>query len=310
MHDKQTGGGPYAIELRGLTKHFGRRVAIEDLSMRVRYGQIQGLAGANGGGKSTSLRVLCGLLAPDSGTAHVLGYALPSQGARVRQLVGYLPQRNWLYSALSVRENLLFRAAVFGLKSPSRAADLQIHAFGLNAFAGNAVATLSGGRTRLVELAAVLIHQPRVLLLDEPTVGLDPAARQVIWRRLASLAAQGVAIVLSTHDLAEAQYCSHLILLSEGRVKVQGAPHQIPNQLDASAIIVAGHTSALVMESLPPGLVLAAYPHGNSLRLVIARKFLAEIENRLGSLGCLSERASLTLEDAAFAVAHRAGGLG
>jgi len=309
MLDKQT-GGPYAIEVRGLTKRFGQRVAIEDLSMYVRYGQIQGLAGANGGGKSTSLRVLSGLLAPDSGSAHVLGHALPSQGTRVRQLVGYLPQRNWLYSALSVRENLLFRAAVFDLKSPSRAAELQIDAFGLNAYASNAVATLSGGYTRLVELAAVLIHQPRVLLLDEPTTGLDPAARQVIWRRLASLAAQGTAIVLSTHDLAEAQYCSHLILLSEGRIKVQGAPHEIPNQLDAAAILVAGHQSAMVMESLPPWLVMAAYPHGNSLRLVIARKCVADIENRLGCLGCLTERTNLTLEDAALAVAHRGGGLG
>ena len=309
MLDKQT-GGPYAIEVRGLTKHFGQRVAIEDLSMHVRYGQIQGLAGANGGGKSTSLRVLCGLLAPDSGSAHVLGYALPSQGARVRQLVGYLPQRNWLYSSLSVRENLLFRAAVFDLKSPSRAAELQIDAFGLNAYASNAVGTLSGGYTRLVELAAVMIHQPRVLLLDEPTTGLDPAARQVIWRRLASLAAQGTAIVLSTHDLAEAQYCSHLILLSEGRIKVQGAPHEIPNQLDAAAILVAGHQSAVVMESLPQWLVMAAYPHGNSLRLVFARKHLADMENRLGSLGCLTERTSLTLEDAALAVTHRAGALG
>src|SRR5690242_21586865 len=108
MLEKLT-GMLYAIEVRGLTKHFGQHVSIEDLSMRVRYGQIQGLAGANGGGKSTSLRILSGLLAPDSGTAHVLGYALPGQGARVRQLVGYLPQRNWLYSALSVRENLLFR---------------------------------------------------------------------------------------------------------------------------------------------------------------------------------------------------------
>ncbi|MBS0417726.1 MAG: ABC transporter ATP-binding protein [Proteobacteria bacterium] len=308
MFDKQT-DGPYAIEVRALTKRFGQRVAIEDLCMHVRHGQIQGLAGANGGGKSTSLRVLSGLLEPDSGTAHVLGYELPSQEARVRRSIGYLPQRNWLYAALSVRENLVFRATVFGLKSPSRVAEQQIEAFGLNAYASNAVATLSGGRTRLVELAAVLIHQPRVLLLDEPTAGLDPAARQVIWRRLASLAAQGAAIVLSTHDLAEAQFCSHLILMSEGRTEVQGAPHEIPNQLDASAIVVSGLQSAVVMESLPPGLMMAAYPHGNNLRLVIARKCLAEVENRLGSLGCLTERTSLTLEDAALVVAHRGRGL-
>ncbi len=309
MLEKLT-GMPYAIEVRGLTKHFGQHVAIEDLSMRVRYGQIQGLAGANGGGKSTSLRLLSGLLAPDSGTAHVLDYTLPREMARVRQAVGYLPQRNWLYSALSVRENLRFRAAVFGLKSPLRVAERQIEAFGLDAHASKSVARLSGGWTRLVELAAVLIHQPRVLLLDEPTAGLDPAARQVIWRRLVSLAAQGTAIVLSTHDLAEAQRCSQLILLSEGRIKAQGAPHEIPNQLEAAAIVVAGPQSVAVMESLPPWLVMAAYPHGNRLRLVIARKCLAEIEGRLASLGCLTQRTTLTLEDAALAVAHGGGRLG
>jgi ABC-2 type transport system ATP-binding protein len=306
MPEKPT-GLPFAIEARGLTKRFGQRVAIENLTLDVRHGQICGLAGANGGGKSTSLRLLAGLLAPDGGNADVLGYALPDEMGRVRQAVGYLPQRNWLYSALSVRENLRFRAAVFGVKSPLRAADLQIDAFGLSAFASTAVAKLSGGWTRLVELAAVLIHRPRVLLLDEPTAGLDPAARQDIWRRLTSLAAQGAAILLSTHDLAEAQRCAHLILLSEGSVKARGAPQDIPNQLEASVLVVSGHEFLPVLESLPPWLLLAAYPHGNRLRLVIAREQLGEVEDRLASLGCLKQRANLSLEDAALAVAHRRG---
>jgi len=298
---------PLAIEVRGLAKRFGPRVAIDDLSMQLRYGEICGLAGANGGGKSTSLRLLAGLLAPDAGTAHVLGYSLPQEMGRVRQAVGYLPQRNWLYSALSVRENLRFRAAVFGLKAPGRATELQIEAFGLDAFATTPVGYLSGGWTRLVELAAVLIHRPRVLLLDEPTAGLDPAARQEIWRRLTSLAAQGTAILFSTHDLAEAQRCSDLILLSEGRVKAQGAPQDIPNKLQASVLVVGGQESLSLLGSLPSWLFLAAYPQGNRLRLVIARKQLAEVEDRLTSLGCLTQRANLTLEDAALAVAHRGG---
>src|SRR5262249_24276035 len=154
---------------------------------------------------------LAGLLAPDAGSARVLGHALPREMKRVRHAVGYLPQRNWLYGALSVRENLRFRAAVFGLVSPSRVADQQIDAFGLNAFATQSVGQLSGGWMRRVELAAVLIHAPRVLLLDEPTAGLDAEARRDIWRRLTSLAEQGTAILLSTHDRAEAQLCSHLI---------------------------------------------------------------------------------------------------
>lgn len=222
---------PFAIDVRGLTKRFGQRVAVENLSLRVRHGEICGLAGANGGGKSTSLRVLAGLLVADEGNGAVLGHTLPGEMSRLRKAIGYLPQRNWLYSTLSVRENLRFRAAVFGMKSPLRAADLQINAFGLNSIASEPVAKLSGGRTRLVELAAVLIHEPRVLVLDEPTAGLDPAARQDIWRTLTSLAAQGTAIVFSTHDPAEMRRCSHLVLLSEGRVKARGAPQDISEQI-------------------------------------------------------------------------------
>jgi len=221
---------PFAIETTGLTKRLGARLALENLTLGVRYGQICGLAGANGGGKSTALRLLAGLLTPDAGDAQVLGYCLPGQMERVRHAVGYLPQRNWLYSTLSVRENLRFRAAVFGLESPLRAADRQIEAFGLDAFAAQAAGKLSGGWARLVELAAVLIHRPRVLLLDEPTVGLDPAARRDIWRRLTALADQGAAILLSTHDLTEAQHCAHLVLLSEGRVKARGAPRDLLGQ--------------------------------------------------------------------------------
>ena len=309
MLEKPT-GVQFAIDVRGLTKRFGQHVAVENLNLSVRYGQICGLTGANGGGKSTSLRVLAGLLAADAGNANVLGYRLPREMGCVRKSVGYLPQRNWLYSTLSVRENLRFRAAVFGMKSALRAAELQIEAFGLNAFASKPVAELSGGWTRLVELAAVLIHRPRVLLLDEPTAGLDPAARQDIWRRLTWLAAQGTAILFSTHDLAEAQRCSHLTLLSEGRVKAQGAPEDIPERLQAAVIVVGGQEFLALPESLPPELVLAAYPHGNRLRVVIARRQLAEVERRLMSLGCPTERANLTLEDAALAVAHREGGRG
>jgi ABC-2 type transport system ATP-binding protein len=224
---EQPAGIALAIEATGLTKRLGTRLVLEDLSVAVRYGEICGLAGANGGGKSTALRLLAGLLVPDAGNARVLGYTLPGQRGRLRHVVGYLPQRNWLYAALSVRENLRFRAAVFGLESPLRAADRQIEAFGLDAFATHAVGKLSGGWARLVELAAVMIHRPRVLLLDEPTVGLDPSARQSIWRRLTSLAVHGTAILLSTHDLTEAQRCSHLILLSEGRVAARGAPRDL-----------------------------------------------------------------------------------
>jgi ABC-2 type transport system ATP-binding protein len=226
----------YAIAVRGLGKQFGRRLAIDDLTLSVRPGEICGLTGANGGGKSTSLRLLAGLVAPDRGEGIVLGRDLVRAARRIRHEVGYLAQRNTLYSTLSVRENLRFRAAVFGSPDPARAADLQIGAFDLTEFATVSIGRLSGGWARQVELAAVLIHHPRVLLLDEPTAGLDQSARRPIWGKLTSLAMRGTAIVLSTHDSAEAERCAHILLLSDGRVRASGPPNDVISQVEASAL--------------------------------------------------------------------------
>ena len=214
-----------AIRVRGLSKRFKHRVAVHDLTLSVGPGEICGLAGANGGGKSTSLRMLAALVAPDRGEGSVLGCDLLRSARQVRNRVGYLAQRSVLYPTLSVRENLRFRAAVFGLPNSGRRADLQIRDFGLTEFAATPVAELSGGWCRQADLAAALIHSPRVLLLDEPTAGLDPAARRAIWHRLGSLAGQGTAIILSTHDLNEAQqYCDKILFLSDGRIHAGGSP--------------------------------------------------------------------------------------
>ena len=307
---ERAGSAPeYAIFVRGLAKRFGRRVAIDDLTLSVRPGEIFGLAGANGGGKSTSLRLLAGLLAPDRGDGMVLGCDLLRGARRIRHEVGYLAQRSVLYPTLSVRENLRFRAAVFGLSDPGRKADLQIAAFGLAEFAAVAVGQLSGGWCRQVDLAAAVLHRPRVLLLDEPTAGLDPAARQAIWRRLLSLAAQGTAIVLSTHDLNEAQYCENILLLSDGRVRASGTPRKVVAQVDALALIVSGRDPLNLPDLLQSRLVLAAYPSGKEIRLVVRADARGEVEMLIASHGCRSTSASLTLEDAALVVAHRTGGI-
>ena len=299
----------YAIAVRGLTKRFGRRLAIEDLTLSVKSGEICGLAGANGGGKSTSLRLLAGLIAPDHGEGLVLGCDLLRSARRVRHEVGYLAQRSTLYPTLSVQENLRFRAAVFGSPDPASAADRQIDAFGLAEFTAVSVAQLSGGWCRQVELAATLIHRPRVLLLDEPTAGLDPAARQAIWRRLISLAAQGTAIVLSTHDFVEAQRCARILLLSEGRIRASGSPHEVAAQFDALALIVSGPDVLSLADRLQSRLVLAAHPMGNDIRLVVSADARGSVEALIVSQGCRSTATSLTLEDAALVVAHRAGAL-
>ena len=309
MPERARSAPEYAIFVRGLTKRFGRRVAIDDLTLSVRPGEIFGLAGANGGGKSTSLRLLAGLIAPDRGDGMVLGCDLLRGARRVRHEVGYLAQRSVLYPTLSVRENLRFRAAVFGLSDPARVADLQIDAFGLAEFAAVPVGQLSGGWCRQLDLAAALIHRPRVLLLDEPTAGLDPAARQAIWRRLLSLAAQGTAIVLSTHDLNEAQYCENILLLSDGRIRASGAPREVAAQVDALALIVSGRDALGLPDLLRSRLVLAVYPSGKDIRLVVRADARGQVEMLIASHGCRSTPASLTLEDAALVVAHRTGGI-
>ena len=299
----------YAIAVRGLSKRFGRRVAIDDLTLSVRPGEICGLAGANGGGKSTSLRMLAGLVAPDHGEGSVLGCDLLRGARRVRLNVGYLAQRSVLYPTLSVRENLRFRAAVFGLSDPVRMADLQIRTFGLAEFASVSIGELSGGWCRQVDLAAALIHRPRVLLLDEPTAALDPAARQAIWGRLLSLAAQGTAIVLSTHDLNEAQYCENVLLVGDGRIRASGPPREVAAQVDALALIVSGRDALSLPDLLESRLVLAAHPLGRDVRLVLRRDARVKVEALIAFHGCRATPARLTLEDAALVVSHRVAGI-
>ena len=306
MRDGNAAAAPYAIDVRGLSKRFGRRMAIEDLSLSVRPGEIFGLAGANGGGKSTALRILAGLLSPDAGAGSVLGCDLSRHSRGVRHEVGYLAQRSTLYPTLSVRENLRFHAAVFGLTDPGHAADRQIDAFGLGEFIAAKTGELSGGWRRQVDLAVAVIHRPRVLLLDEPTAALDPAARQAIWRRLISLSAQGTAIVLSTHDLGEAERCAHILLLSSGHVRAQGSPAEVAARAPASAVMVSGPDAFAFADRLDNPGVLAAQPAGAGIRLIVASDARAAVDALIASHGCESRQVRLTLEDAALVIAHRA----
>ena len=306
--DGSTGTSEFRIDVRRLSKRFGRRVAIEDLSLSVRPGEICGLTGANGGGKSTALRLLAGLLVPDGGTGNVLGRDLLRGARQVRQHVGYLAQRSTLYPTLSVRENLRFHAAVFGLPNPACAAERQMIAFDLGEFAATAAGELSGGWRRQADLAAALIHRPRVLLLDEPTAGLDPAARQAIWRRLVTLSAQRTAIVLATHDLGEAQRCTSVVLLSHGQVRASGPPGELAKQVPASALIVSGRDAMSFADRLESPEVLAAHPSGEGVRLIVAAGARSKVDALIAVHGCQSRQVSLTLEDVALAIAQYARG--
>jgi ABC-2 type transport system ATP-binding protein len=215
------------VAVEDLTKRYAKRVTVEKLTVALRAGEGFGLVGANGGGKTTTLRMLAGILKPDEGQGHVLGFDLASEAGKIRERVGYMSQRFSLYADLSVFENLRFRAQVYGSNRPRAAAETAIDDFELTEFARYPAGRLSGGWARRLQLAAALIHSPRLILLDEPTAGLDAVSRHEVWRRIGLLAVQGAGVIVSTHDLAEAERCSSAALLSEGKVVAAGTPEQI-----------------------------------------------------------------------------------
>jgi ABC-2 type transport system ATP-binding protein len=289
------------VAVEDLTKRYGRRVAIEGLALTLRPGEIYGFVGANGGGKTTTLRVLAGILRPDRGRGLVLGFDLARGVAEIREQVGYMSQRFSLYAELSVFENLRFRAEVYGLDHPRAAAERAIADFDLGRFGRTAAGALSGGWARRLQLAAALIHSPRLVLLDEPTAGLDVVSRQQIWRRLGQLAANGAGIIVSTHDLAEADRCSCAAFFSEGRVIAAGTPEQVARSAPAAAFLLSGTAPRLLSERVLaiPGVV-ATYPQGESLRIITDPSGEERLRRLANSTGAELARVAMRLEDAAL----------
>ena len=203
------------ISVAGLSKQFAGRTVLKGLSFVILSGEILGLVGANGGGKTTTLRLLAGLLRPDAGDATFLGR--PLFNASSHRHLGYMTQRNALYLDLTVSENLNFRAAVHGVdRAHMRNA---IDAYGIGDALGQRISALSGGWARRVEFVASVLHRPKLLLLDEPTAGLDVVTRRDMWQWMTALAADGCAIIVSTHDLIEAEQCNNILLYREGDVR-------------------------------------------------------------------------------------------
>jgi ABC-2 type transport system ATP-binding protein len=295
------------IAVEDLTKRYARRVAIENFALTLHPGEIYGFLGANGGGKTTTLRMLVGLVRPDRGQGQVLGFDLLRRPQEIRKHVGYMSQRFSLYSELSVFENLHFRAEVYGLRNPREATEAAIENFGLSRFASTPAAVLSGGWARWLQLAAALIHAPRLVLLDEPTAGLDAASRQGVWRRLGVLSAAGLGVIVSTHDLAEADRCSRTAVFSEGRVIATGTPEEVARSAHAAAFVWSGTAARSFSERIlaTPG-VIAMYPQGGGLRIIVEqsreehfRRFARSVEAHLA-------RVPTRLEDAALAFSKKA----
>ena len=300
------GGPEWILAVQGLCKHFGARQALNQLSLSVAPGEIVGLVGSNGSGKTTSLRILAGLLKADAGRGSVLGFDLLRQGAQLRRRVGYMSQRDSLYGALPVRENLLFRAEVFGLHHPGSAVSAAIDRFGLQSFATQRACQLSGGWARIVQLAATLLHEPPVVMLDEPTAGLDVAARQAVWRHLTRLAGEGTAFLLSTHDLLDASRCSRIVLLSQGHVRASGRPSDLVCATEISVLSILGPRALTLVDLLQntPG-VITSYPSGATLRALVTPSAQRRVATLIEARDFAVERVDPTLEDAVLGLSRQ-----
>ena len=257
-----------AIEVEGLTKSFGGKAVVKDLSMRVQRGQIYGFLGPNGSGKTTTLRMLCGLLTPDSGRGTALGYDIRADSDVIKRHVGYMTQRFSLYQDLSIRENLEFVARVYGLPDPKRKASEAIARLGLEGRETQLAGELSGGWKQRLALGACILPAPELLLLDEPTAGVDPKARREFWAEIHKLAAEGMTVLVSTHYMDEAERCHEIAYIAYGQLLARGT---IPDVIAQSRLItytVSGADLADLAEKLEhtEGVDMVA-PFGASLHV-------------------------------------------
>ena len=223
-----------AIDVRGLNKHFGALHAVRDFAIRVERGRICGFLGPNGAGKTTTLRMLCGLLTPDSGEGTVLGLDVIRQAGEIKRRVGYMTQKFSLYEDLTIAQNLTFTARVHELDRRRERVDQALERLGLAARRDQLAGTLSGGWKQRLALAAATLHEPELLLLDEPTAGVDPEARRTFWDEIHALSAEDMTVLVSTHYMDEAERCHEIAYIASGQTLARGTADEV---IDRSGLI-------------------------------------------------------------------------
>lgn len=298
--------GTDRVVAENLGKRFGDLVALKGVSFRIRAGEIMGFIGPNGSGKSTLIRILCGLFAPNEGTAVVGGVDVTSDPEGAREQIGYMSQKFSLYNDLSVMENLRFFAGIYRIAPSHRAERIRfaLDMAGLKGREQALVGTLAGGWKQRLALGCSIMHQPGILFLDEPTSGVDPTSRRRFWDLIHTLSGQGVTVLVTTHYMDEAEYCNRIGLIDRGRLAIEGTPAELKHHaLGGRLLRVESGEIGTLLQALPgmPGILDVA-PFGDALHVLVpedanAAALLRDMLSRRGLACARIEPVEPTLED-------------
>ncbi|WP_373505001.1 ABC transporter ATP-binding protein [Aestuariivirga sp.] len=249
-----------AIDVKGLVKIYGSRTVVDNVDLTIMPGRICGFLGPNGSGKTTTLRMICGLLTPDAGSGTCLGHDIITERDAVKVQAGYMTQRFGLYEDLTIRENLEFVGRLYRLRDLRRRVDESLDRLGLATRQHQLTGSLSGGWKQRLALAACVLHEPKLLLLDEPTAGVDPKARRAFWDEIHALAAQGITVLVSTHYMDEAERCHEIAYIAYGKLMARGTTQEIITQSGLHAMVATGPGADRLAPQLrdAPGITAAA----------------------------------------------------
>ena len=263
-----------AIQAHKLSKDFGKVKAVKSINLEIPRSRIYGFLGPNGSGKTTAIRMLCGLLTPTAGDIDVLGFEIPKQAEDLRLKVGYMTQKFSLYDDLTISENLQFMAEVYTLERKFKRdrMALSVERYGLNHILDQRAGTLSGGQKQRLALAACTLHKPELLFLDEPTSAVDPENRRAFWESLFDLVSEGTTILVSTHYMDEAERCHALAILNQGTLVAEGSPKELQNSINAHIVLVEAEQPRRVGKKLDEqAFVISTAQIGASLRVMVRK---------------------------------------